>query len=47
MLTVFFKKTMHTMNSNNTVQANVIGGVTGQDNIAEPTEITLSKYIKC
>ena len=30
-----FWKTMHKMNSHNTVQANVIDGVTGQDNIAD------------
>ena len=31
----FFLKTMHKMNSHHTVQANVIDGVTGQDNIAD------------
>ena len=30
-----FWKTMHKMNSHNTVQVNVIDGVTGQDNIAD------------
>ena len=34
MLMVFWK-TMHKMNSHNTVQANVVDGVTGQDNIAD------------
>ena len=30
-----FWKTVHKMNSNSTVQANVIDGITGQDNIAD------------
>ena len=30
-----FGKHLHKMNSHNTVQANVINGVTGQDNISD------------
>ena len=32
---IFFWKTVHKMNSNSTVQANVIDGITGQDIIAD------------
>ena len=32
---MFFWKTMHKINSNNTAQANVIYGITGQDNITD------------